>query len=257
MELRAPRKLSSPKDGNRYDECEDACLVVYPFIPDGVRSEAARMAVCDGASEAAFARQWAQILAEGFVRHPLALSTIDAGSLSDWLVPLQAQWQAIVPWDRLPWHGEAKARAGSLATLLGVTVVRKTGSRRELEWETTAVGDSCFFLVRNDELHFSFPLEEPAQFNNTPFLICSQPVYNDYLLDSIRVARGDCQPGDILLLTSDALALWFLRERVAEKKPWRTLLELDSTSWEVWLSDLRAARQIRNDDTTLIIVEVV
>ena len=118
MPLIPPKTWRIPKDGNRPGECEDAFRVVFPSGGPAIM----RAAVSDGASEAAFSRQWAQILADAFVDRPLELQGLTEECLLGWLRRCQDNWHAAVPWDRIPWHGEAKARAGSFATLLGLSL---------------------------------------------------------------------------------------------------------------------------------------
>ena len=73
-------------------------------------------------------------------------------SLRDWLAPAQEEWQGGVPWDRVPWHGEAKARAGAFATVLGLTVAATPDNPYQFSWQAVAVGDACLFVVRHDRL---------------------------------------------------------------------------------------------------------
>ena len=124
MPLSPPKRFSTPKAGNREEECEDDSRVVYPAKKDGLNS--ARIALADGASESAFAKPWAQILTEAFVRKPFDLSNPTQCALESWLVPGQEEWDKKVPWGRIPWHGEAKARAGALATLLALSIEPKS-----------------------------------------------------------------------------------------------------------------------------------
>ena len=120
-----------------------------------------------------------------------------------------------------------------------------------------AVGDSCLFVVREDELLVSFPLEEAGQFNNTPELICSNPANNRELWEQVRLGQGECAAGDLFILASDALACWILERAATREKPWKTLQQFDSReSWEEWVQARRRERSLKNDDTTLIIVEV-
>ena len=253
MPLSPPKRFSTPKAGNRAEECEDDSRVVYPAKKDGLNS--ARIALSDGASESAFAKPWAQILTEAFVRKPFDLSNPTQCALESWLVPGQEEWDKKVPWDRIPWHGEAKARAGALATLLALSIEpKRTGSP---SWQAVAVGDSCLFIVRDNELLLSFPLEDPAAFNNTPALICSNPANNRGLGEQVRGSQGECVAGDLFIMASDALACWILDWAAAKEKPWETLLALDSKgSWDDWVKAQRHEHTIKNDDTTLIIVKV-
>ena len=256
MELRGLRTLWMAKAGNRPEECEDA----YAFDPLACRVgsmgvHTARIAVSDGASESAFARNWSRVLARSFVDRPIDLSGLDQPALESWLVPGQQEWDGTVPWDRIPWHGEAKARAGALATLLGLTI--SPAGPDALSWQAVAIGDCCLFIVRGGELVRSFPMEDATQFNNTPVLICSNPANNRGLGDHVRQERGDCVSGDLILLASDALACWMLEDHAGGGKPWDTLLALDShQAWEEWVQAGRQNRTMKNDDTTLIIVEV-
>ena len=253
MPLAPPTRFSTPKAGNRTDECEDDSRVVYPARKDGLNS--ARIALADGASESAFARPWAQILTEAFVRKPFDLSNPTQCALESWLAPGQEEWDKKVPWERIPWHGEAKARAGALATLLALSI--EPNRRGRPSWQAVAVGDSCLFIVREDDLLLSFPLEDPAAFNNTPALISANPANNRGLGEQVRWRRGESAEGDLFIMASDALACWILERAAAEEKPWEMLLALDSPgSWDDWVQAQRHERSMKNDDTTLIIVKV-
>ena len=217
----------------------------------------ARVAISDGASESAFAREWAKILTGAFVARPPDLCGLTEDSLLDWLASAQEEWRACVPWDRIPWHGEAKARAGAFATLLGLTIGAAPDNSRRLSWQAVAVGDSCLFVVRDDRLWLSFPLEDPAQFDNSPALVCSNPANAGELWEEVRRHSGECAPGDLFILASDALACWFLANSAAGEKPWKILLALDSSRWDAWVGEQRRGGLMRNDDTTVVIIKVI
>ena len=92
MELRDLRTLWTAKAGNRPDECEDA----YAFDPLACRVgdlgvNEARIAVSDGASESAFARNWSQVLTRAFVDRPIDLPGLDQPALESWL----ALWERV------------------------------------------------------------------------------------------------------------------------------------------------------------------
>ncbi len=255
--LQLPKKFWLSKAGNRLDEYEDAFRVVYPHRIGTSRRSTARAAVSDGASESAFAREWANILTDAFVRRPPEFGSLTDDTLQGWLAQAQEEWNAVVPWDRIPWHGETKARAGAFATLLGLTVRTAPGSSQRLSWHAIAVGDSCLFVVRDDLLWLSFPLEDAAEFDNAPALVCSNPANAAGLWEGVRLHSGECAPGDRLILASDALACWFLAKNAAGEKPWETLLALDSSRWDAWVEEQRRSGLMRNDDTTLITIKVV
>lgn len=252
MPLKPPKTWRLSKEGNRPEECEDAFRVVYP---SGAGAEIVRAAVCDGATESAFAREWAEILADAFVDQPLDLSGMTEGSLKTWLKRGQEEWHEGIPWDQIPWHGEAKARAGAFATLLGLTIGADLANPRQPWWQAVAVGDSCLFVVRNDRLLLSFPLEDAGQFDNNPALVCSNPANSQGLWEGVRLQSGECSPGDRFILASDALAAWFLASYAAGEKPWETLMELDASERDGWVGEQRSERLMRNDDTTLVIID--
>ncbi len=257
MNLRPLRRFWLPKAGNSSDEYEDAFRAYYPRQFDGADGRTARKAVSDGATESAFAREWANALTAAFVTRPLDLNALTERSLREWLAPAQMEWQGRVPWNRIPWHGEAKARAGAFATLLGVTFRAQSQNPARLCWQAVAVGDSCLFLVRDGRLHTSFPLEDPDQFDNHPSLVCSNPAGTTGLWERVERTSGECVTGDLFLLASDALARWFLARIAAGEKPWETLLSSDDDSWAEWASEQRNARLIGNDDMTLLATTVV
>ena len=252
MGIRPPRRFQSPKAGNRTDECEDISMIAYP-AGEGL----ARVALCDGASESAFAREWASILAHSFVRNTIDLRTLDELSLSEWLECCEDDWHAVVPWDRIPWHGEAKTRAGALSTLLGVTLSLGSAPTGNIRWRGLAVGDSCLFVIRDDALWLSFPLDRPEQFGNSPSLICSNVNRNGSLWERVDLHEGTCLPGDLLMFASDALALWMLQKNQSGGKPWEELLRLNSEAqWANWVEAQRNDRTLKNDDTTLVYLRV-
>ena len=251
MPLRPPIRFHVAKSGNRPEEYEDVSRVVY-----SVRTNLARITVSDGASEAAFSREWAQILTDAFIRRPLDLSELDGPALTGWLGLCEQEWNQAVPWDRIPWHGEAKTRAGALATLLALTVDLSLNRSGGIPWQAAAVGDCCLFVVRDGGLELAFPLDSAAMFNNSPSLICSNPANNQGLWEQVCQVRGEFLAGDVVILASDALAAWLLQEDESGLKPWETLLLLNTDEWEGWVQARRTDRSMRNDDTTLIIIEV-
>ena len=230
--------------------------VVYPQHMGVSGRRSARVSVSDGASESAFAREWANILTDAFVDRPPDISGLTEGSLRDWLAPAQAEWRGDVPWNSIPWHGEAKARAGAFATVLGLTVAIVPGNPYQFSWQAVAVGDSCLFVVRADCLWLSFPLEDTAQFDNYPALVCSNPDNTGDLWEGVQRRSGECMAGDLFVLASDALACWFLARNDEGQKPWETLLALDSLEWAAWVEEQRSTGTMRNDDTTLVTISV-
>jgi hypothetical protein len=219
------------KDGNSSAENEDA------FAADAA---AGRFAVSDGASESAFAPEWADLLATSFVTRP--------GCWSGWLPDARSRWLDGLRDVELPWYLEEKFGQGAFATLLGVTVCPADGEARA--WSAEAVGDTCLFQVRRDRLVRAFPVQRSSEFNGSPTLLGSRPC--DDRTRRFRT-RGHWRPGDRLLLMTDALACWFLSEVENGNRPWQPLeLLADEEAFAGWLAGLRRRGAVRNDDVTAL-----
>lgn len=253
MKLEEKIRIAEPKQGNKPEENEDRLRTTGL---GSAKQSGVRVALCDGASESAFARDWAGIVARRFVDRPLDIAGLDSRKLQEWLEPCQAAWNDRLP-EKIPWHGRAKVQRGALATLLGVTFRIRRRAASAVSWQAMAVGDSCLFIVRDDRLSLTWPLISAAQFDNAPALVCSNPANNQQLQP--QFLAGQCGPGDLFILASDALSAWILREWESGRKPWRSLLALNSDSdleRREWVDELRSKGSIRNDDTTLLLIEV-
>jgi hypothetical protein len=223
------RALSLPKRGHRDDEFEDAFALA---------AAEGRFAVADGASESSFAGLWANLLVEGFVR-----------PAQGWLEAARRAWAGRVDGQSLPWYAEAKRDAGAFATLLGLVLA-------DGRWHALAVGDTCLFQVRQDELIGAFPLGRSADFDNRPRLIGSRPPFSSGD-DKHAEGRGTWQTGDRFLLMTDALAQWCLRHHEAGDRPWRELTRFASPpedGFADWVEGRRQDDGLRNDDVTLVVI---
>jgi hypothetical protein len=182
---------------------------------------------------------------------------------------LQRCWLRLVNRRPLPWYLEAKVRRGAHAALVGLSI--RDGQPAESfggSWEVAAVGDSCFFHVRADELLTVAPISTSDRFNNMPHLI-STDASASFGLDASRltVVSGEWRPRDSFYLATDALAQWALAEHEAGRHPWPLFRGLNHTadqgrggsesrSFEEVVAELRENGGLHNDDTTLLRVEV-
>ncbi len=240
-----------PKRGNVQSEYEDA------YFPGHVcQRELSEFhcAVADGASESAFSGEWARLLVRGYCRQRLSIER------------LQRCWLRLVTRRPMQWYLEEKIRRGAHAALVGLSIHDGSPadpSRRS--WEVEAVGDSCFFHVRGDELLTVAPISRSDEFNNSPQLIStvSSAAYESRL----TVASGEWRPRDAFYLLTDALAQWALCEHEAGRVPWPLFRRLSQDgdhcskgaghrSFKTIVADLRENGGLHNDDTTLLRVEV-
>jgi predicted RNase H-like nuclease len=75
--------------------------------------------------------------------------------------------------------------------------------------------------------------------------------------EQVAVVEGDLAANDRLLLMTDALAQWFLVETELGRRPWAALAKLGTPEqFAAFVDFLRAGGALRNDDVTLVSVEV-
>ena len=243
-----------PKRGNVESEYEDA------YFPQQLcRRDLSEFhcAVADGASESAFSGEWARLLVRGYCHQRVTVER------------LQRCWLRLATRRPVPWYLEAKIRRGAYAALVGLSI-REGRSSEPLggSWEVEAVGDSCFFHVRDNVLLTVAPISKSDEFDNSPHLI-STDASASFGLDESRltVVSGEWQPRDAFYLLTDALAQWILAEHEAGRSPWplfRRLRHADDhcgssaepRSFETVVAELRENGGLHNDDTTLLRVEV-
>jgi len=208
-----------------------------------------RYAVADGASASAFARLWAHLLVHAYAGGSLGGPTLEGD-----LAPAQARWAELVGRRRLPWYAQEQTRRGAFAALVGLTL------DVDQRWSGLAVGDCCLFQVRGDALVTAIPLNDPGQFTVRPLLLCSRPVANGDLRSAgaVVTAEGTWQPGDTFLLMSDALAALFLSGVHACGDRPLAALDFDGTAagFRSWIRRSRSARCLRNDDVSLLWLDV-
>ncbi|MBF0521152.1 MAG: hypothetical protein HQK92_15690 [Nitrospirae bacterium] len=238
----------TPKNGNSMEDYEDAC---------GYSEETLCFCLSDGATESPFSKELATLLVNNFVRQPHHNDNLKQALLNA-VIQSQTRWHDILKDKQLPWYAEQKISTGSHATFTGLrlTVLPAKSLKDKLKrvvnikWETVGVGDSCFFIVRNDELFKTFPVGKVEDFNNTPPLISSiEPLTEE----NIAYDSGIIQKGDKLYLMTDAIALWFLKSSINGDKPWVTLQSIGSMETFISFVDtLRTGKEIKNDDVSCI-----
>lgn len=223
-----------PKIGNRAEENEDAVTV----SADGLR-----FAVADGATEGWESGPWARHLTAAFVGCPPTPSTF-----LDWLAEVRSTWIPQAAPGPIPWYVTIKQEEGSFATVVGLEL-RRTSQPADWEWKAIAVGDSCLFHIRSEELQTAFPLTSPAAFGSRPRLVpssaathCPEPGW----------LTGLAAPGDLFLLATDAVAARLLHppalvSAVAVIR--ESLRTRDAEPLLGWLHDVQADT---NDDVSLI-----
>src|SRR5689334_1128049 len=131
--------LQTQKAGNEKSEYEDAH---WPRLDrTALRTNKARVAIADGATDAVYSGLWARLLVRAYGREQLERENADTS-----LGKAARVWERIVGRRPLPWYAEEKARLGSFAALVGLELLETEPGVRG-SWSVLACGDSCFFQV--------------------------------------------------------------------------------------------------------------
>ena len=244
------RVFQTSKAGNKPEECEDA----LSFDPQG-----RLFAIADGATDSVFQRLWAGLLVKGFINHPPDFSRPSSVKewFGGWLKTQQEQWNKnIPPLDTLSWSGYNKVKmTGGQATFLGIYFFPD-----KPVWKGIAFGDCNFFHFLNggQVLYDYKPLIYSDEFGSSPVALSSINPKPELMLSHMMEIMGDYHKGDIILLATDALAAWLVKEIETDKaSPWDTVLSLNTPDeFETFVNKLRSEKKIRNDDTSLIMIEI-
>mgnify|MGYP000269630338 CR=1 FL=1 len=244
------RALTVAKDADYPDENQDVVCV------DGERGAAA---IADGVGSSLFARAWAAILVEAAVRGQPNLE--DREALARWLAELRAAWRRQIDVAQLAWFQKAKLRDGAFSTLLAIRLVPPQPLSHEAKpaWrlQGMGIGDCCLFHLRGGRLLRKFPVQTSAELDHYPLVLGSVDLNRDEHLAFDRFDEP-CREGDLVILCTDALADWALRqEEDGRAAHWEEYWDMEATAWKERILSLRSEREIRCDDTTLVMLRIV
>jgi len=214
-------------------------------------------AIADGVTSGIFSRQWARILTRAAVDGWPDPS--DEERFPAWLAELRAKWETEIDTAGLAWYQRAKLREGGFSTLVWLRLLENDALRDGQEAspaEVMAIGDSCVFHVRNDELLESFPLDAASEFDSSPLVLGSVDLNRDDQLQFERMEISCCA-GDMLVLCTDAVAAWALqRQEQGEPVAWSTYWDMSPEVWATEVCELRMQSKMRYDDATLLLLRV-
>jgi len=215
-------------------------------------------AVADGVASGIFSRAWAKILTDAVAAEPPDVVNRDAFAL--WLGEQRTRWEQEIDVDSLAWFQKPKLREGAFSTLLWVRAADDEPESDErpdtYRFQCVAVGDSCLFLVRDNRIVRSFPIERSEQLEADPVVIGSVDLGRDELVEFQSIDLT-CREGDLVVLCTDAVADWALRACESGSPPdWSPLWEMTEEAWQEHVDSLRTQRQMRYDDATLVLLNV-
>jgi hypothetical protein len=242
-----------PKRGSTAVEWEDGAGF-DPGDPEVGRKP--RCAVFDGATEAYDSVRWVAQLVESFLGldHRPA-PQLDPAAMDSWFAYVQQRWVDRAPQTFASVFEERKfQQEGSFATMLGCEL--DLGERPC--WRAVALGDAVLFHVRDGQLVEEFPSIGAGGFGIDPDGVYTQPSQLPRMRTGLRFGAGVIEPGDQLLLCTDALAAWAMRSATATRRPpWATLAAIEHpAAFAALVSEQLSTRAMKNDDVTLLRVGV-
>lgn len=248
--------FSISKAGNTEAENEDA---VFPMSGIGKSNNGTTESflVADGATQTSFSGLWARILVE-----TCANTSLSEGNFLRAIRTAQGSWQGAMKPVELPWHAQEKLRQGAFSALAWLEIKHfPLHPASAFMWNALAVGDCCLFIARNRDFFLSLPLQDHKEFSNSPILVPSKSEKTETIKGRIQTARGSLKMGDQLLLGSDAISSWIMRRSPEERFEFLKMLSVSKNrktpvNFDYWVNDQRKKNEIKNDDTSLIYIEL-
>lgn len=233
------------KEGNIPDECEDQYAI---------SSDKEIIALSDGATDATYSKEWAEKLVTTFCNQ--VINKNDSYQFNQWIDDALESWRAFestILSGNVPWFTLDKLSNGSAATFLGISFDLSHTTGNHIIWEAVAYGDACLFIVQDNLLRLSFPIESSVEFTNAPPLLRTILPYNQ---DRLLKRTGTVSYGDKCYLMTDALADWFLKSYERGDSPWSLFSTFtDKSAFESFVAQERSCKAMRNDDVTLLVIE--
>ena len=246
IELRV-KSFITHKESETSADCEDA---------HAENGSIGRYAIADGTSQSFFPKQWAELLVNHFCE-TTALS-LDRKNWKEWLIPIQQEWyqqveKRVNKLKRFHLTNRFDAGESAASTFVGLEV-----DRTKKEWKALIIGDSCLFHIRGSQLLKSYPIEDSEAFTELTEVFASFAEDNHI---APEVVSDKVNPGDTLILATDALAKWVTEYKeigqVEDALMRLNQVETDEQFYQ-FVDCERAAQNIPldDDDVTLMIISV-
>lgn len=239
----------TPKSNLKQIESEDK--IDFSFL----NKDKLRIALADGATESIYSGVWAEKIVKKYLSTGADL--LNRENLED----LQGQFltHAYQSIEESPetrqWFLYEKLERGTGATLIAL----EFSSSRTID--ILSVGDSCVFWKQNndsDKIEM-FPKLSVQDFGNSPSSICHLSQTWNKLNQSMKQKSFSYTNQLQALICSDAFACWLIRELETNPSIWDDLFKFqeEQSNFQEFIRDLRNKKKIRNDDVSVVTINVV
>lgn len=231
-----------PHIGDSYSQCADRFAI---------GKEKKCFAIADGVGESLFPYDWAELVCEDFIAHP-ELFCVDNKLIREknlidaWDKERQKRIENLTDTERFLYEMGLEKADFAACTFVGLCVNNK-------QWECQAIGDSYLFVLDSEfNIVESIASQEGQEFNNFPEYFASQAEKNH---GNVVKAHGSVENVAYFVLLTDAISDWFLK---VDKERRRDLLSMvDNEKFASFVNRERTIGNMKDDDTTAVIVEVV
>ncbi|QIW16468.1 hypothetical protein A4G20_09040 [Pasteurellaceae bacterium RH1A] len=239
--------------------------------------EALRFAVSDGASESFDSKSWSQLLVERFDQdHETFIQ-----NPQEWLNQAIQAYEEKYDVSQLSWAKQNAFERGSFATLAAVSL-------EENQAQLFCVGDSLIVILDQEGLQTgnypfldsyklpkkqrrlmrkqqaslsfkqSFAYKQAAEFKQNPLLFSTKRELNQqfkwesFKEDYFLTCDLSQYQSPLILILTDALAEWALRNAENKADKWSLLSHITEKDFEALIKQERLNHTIKTDDTTLV-----
>ena len=178
---------------------------------------------------------WANLLVRRYVQHP----RVDAA----WVAGAVVEYARGIDRRDLSWSAQGAFDRGTFATLLGI---RYSPKRRSVQ--VVSVGDSLCVLLDGSEVIETIPYVKADEFSQRPTLIATRNLNGFVKAADFRSARRKSlsirrMVRPALIMVTDALGEWALRQAEAGTPVWADLLAISAARGPRSIGRPRAPRQ--------------
>ena len=86
-------------------------------------------------------------------------------------------------------------------------------------------------------------------------MISSHSKNNVQAFRKIKVLDGEFRENDIIIMATDSMAKWILQEYEIGNDVSTQLIKMDSELFKDFVQGLRRSKELRNDDSTIILIK--
>ena len=241
MELRY-KTFIMPHVGDLYSQCADRFAI---------GTDKNCFAIADGVGESLFPYDWAELVCEDFIANPNLFCennklVRENALIEAWNQKRDERTANLTETELFLFEMGLEKADFAACTFVGLSIDKK-------QWQSLALGDSYLFVLdKNLEIIESVASQKGEEFSNFPEYFASQAEKNH---GKTIKASGDINKVTYFVLLTDAISDWFIKVDTDKRKELFAIS--DMPSFHSLVNKERESGNMKDDDTTAVIIEVV